>query len=73
MPKLPIVTAKKLVKVLEKIGFRNSRSRGSHIIMVHLDGRRAVVPMHGKDIPNGTLLAILKDVGLSKEDLVGLI
>jgi len=69
MPKLRVVTAKKLVKALEKIGFYQGRSKGSHLIMMHGDGRRTVIPMHGKDIPTGTLIAILKDLVISKEEL----
>jgi predicted RNA binding protein YcfA (HicA-like mRNA interferase family) len=32
--------------------------------------RRAVVPMHLKDIPKGTLSSLLKEAGVSKEDIV---
>ena len=73
MPKLPAISPKKLIRILERIGFSVGRSRGSHIIMLHKDGRRAVVPMHGKDIPSGTLMAILKDLNLSKEDFARLL
>jgi len=41
--------------------------------MINGDGRKTVIPMHGKDIPKGTLLAILKDINISKEDLVKLL
>ena len=73
MPKLPVISAKKLIRILEGIGFYRGRSRGSHLIMINADGRRTVVPMHGRDIPSGTLLAILKDLNLSKEDLARLL
>lgn len=70
MPKLPVVKSSELLSVLGKMGFvRHRQSRGSHIVMTHIDGRRTVVVDHkGRDIPNGTLLAILRDIGLSKED-----
>ena len=73
MPKLPVVATKKLVKALEKIGFYQDRSRGSHLVMINRDGRRTIIPMHGGDIPSGTLLAILKDLNISKEELAKLL
>lgn len=74
MPKLPVVSANKLIKALKQIGFSKNRSRGSHLIMKHSDGRRTVIPIHTKgNIPNGTLMAILKDLGISKDDLIKLL
>lgn len=73
MPKLPVVATKKLVKALEKIGFYQDRSRGSHLVMINRDGRRTIIPMHSRDIPSGTLLAILKDLNILKGDLVKLL
>ena len=69
MPKLPVVSGKDLVKILNKIGFIELRQVGSHKFLHHKDGRRVVVPVHGnKDIPQGTLLSILKSIEISKED-----
>ncbi|MEA1938692.1 MAG: type II toxin-antitoxin system HicA family toxin [Pseudomonadota bacterium] len=31
--------------------------------------RRVVVPLHKRDLPRGTLLEILKQAGISKEEL----
>ncbi|MBI1833411.1 MAG: type II toxin-antitoxin system HicA family toxin [Candidatus Andersenbacteria bacterium] len=74
MPKLPVISSKRLISVLEKMGFRRGRSRGSHLMMIHRDGRRTVVPTHGRDMPKGTLFAILKDLNISsKEDLASLL
>lgn len=74
MPKLPIVTPSKLIRVISKLGFfRYSKGRGSHIVMAHIDGRKIVIPMHSKDIPTGTLLAMLKDIQLSKQEFVDLL
>ncbi len=39
--------------------------------MIHPDGRRTTVPIHGKrDLGKGILHQIMKDAGLSNEDLV---
>jgi predicted RNA binding protein YcfA (HicA-like mRNA interferase family) len=71
MPKLPIVKAKELVRIILKLGFiQHGHMKGSHLILKHLDGRRTTIPMHGKDIPAGTLLAILRDIKISKEEFI---
>jgi predicted RNA binding protein YcfA (HicA-like mRNA interferase family) len=35
--------------------------------------RRVVVPLHKKDLPKGTLLEILKQASINKEELRGLL
>jgi predicted RNA binding protein YcfA (HicA-like mRNA interferase family) len=74
MPKLPVTTGKKLVHILVKIDFEEIRRSGSHVFLKHKDGRRTVVPIHGnKNIPKGTLLAILRDIKISKDDFLKMI
>ena len=72
MPKLPIVNDKKLVSALKRMDFLLCRQRGtSHLVMKHPDGRRTVIPIHpGRDIPRGTLKAILKDIEISIKEFV---
>lgn len=73
MPKLPIVNPKKLVKFLEKLGFRLDHTTGSHFIFYNLKTKkRAVVPIHQKDLLKGTLLSILRETGISVEDFKNL-
>ncbi|MGB7002298.1 MAG: type II toxin-antitoxin system HicA family toxin [Halobacteriota archaeon] len=70
MPKLPSLTPQKIIKVLEKKGFVLDRIKGSHHIYYHLETkRRVVVPLHKRDLPKGTLLEIIKQAGISKEEL----
>ena len=74
MPKLPIVSGKKLTKSLERIGFIVVRQTGSHLLLEHTDGRITSVPIHGnKDLPPGTLRGILRDIEISAEDLRGIL
>ncbi|OGJ65698.1 hypothetical protein A3A67_00815 [Candidatus Peribacteria bacterium RIFCSPLOWO2_01_FULL_51_18] len=74
MPRLPVVKPKDLIRVLESVGFfQRRKTDGSHLVLKHEDGRRTVVPVHSKDIPQGTLLAILKDSKISKEDFLRLL
>ena len=72
MPKLPVVKSKDLVKILKSVGFFEHRQKStSHLVMKHSDGRRTIVPIHSnKDIPKGTLLAILRDIQITKEELI---
>ena len=70
MPKSPVLTAKKVIAKLIQSGFRLDHSTGSHYIFYHsITKKRVVVPYHTKDLPKGTLLSILKQAGLSKEDI----
>ena len=69
--KTPVITGKELVKALTRIGFVKRDQKGSHLHMLReSDRRRLTVPMHAsRDIPSGTLKAILKDAGISAEEL----
>ncbi len=70
MPKLPTLTPQKLIQILEKKGFKLDRVKGSHHIYYHPENkRRVVVPLHKKDLPKGTLIEILKQAGINREEL----
>lgn len=70
MPKLPALTSKKLVKILLSLGFIEDHQVGSHKVFYHpITKKRAVVPFHVKDLPKGTLLAILREAGITREDI----
>lgn len=57
MPKLPSVSSQELAKALEKAGFILERTTGSHSIYYHPQTRRkAVVPIHSKDVPEGNVV-----------------
>jgi len=69
--KIPVMTGPELIRTLEAIGFVGRRQKGSHLhLFRESDRRRVTVPIHkGKDIPIGTLKAILKDAGLTADEL----
>lgn len=70
MSTLPILTGKRLIRALRKIGFDVIRSRGSHHFLQHPDGRRTVVPVHaGETVGRGLLAQILRDCEITSEDL----
>lgn len=69
MPKLPVIKASKLLKVLKRMGFTKHHQVGSHIQLKHVDGRRVTIPFHqGKDIRKGTLRGIINDLGITVEE-----
>ena len=62
--------AKEIMRILERNGFRETRRKGSHVILKHAaTGATVPVPLHGgnKPIPIGTFLAIVKQSKLPKE------
>jgi len=70
MPRLPILRPKDLIKRLEKLGFFIDHQTGSHVIMYRQDdGKRAVVPVHISELPKGTLMSILRESGISRDEL----
>lgn len=73
MPKLPIISGIELVKVLVKIGYEKDHQTGSHIILRHKDlpHRRLTIPNHD-EISKGTLRAIIRQAGLSREEFFNL-
>ncbi|KKU55073.1 MAG: hypothetical protein UX77_C0018G0009, partial [Parcubacteria group bacterium GW2011_GWA1_47_11] len=67
----PVLTSKQLIKKLKKLGFEKDHTTGSHIIYYHPQTKcRAVVPFHATDIKPGTLHSLLKEAGISRDELV---
>lgn len=70
MSNTPSLTPKKLAGILAKKGFVLDRVKGSHQIWINKnEGKRVVVPMHKKDLPAGTLYAILRQAGIDKSEI----
>lgn len=67
--RLPVVSGAQLIAALGKVGWELVRQRGSHVRLKHPDRALAlVVPLH-HELKRGTLAAILREAGLSREDL----
>ena len=76
--RLPSLSSKQIIQTLRKAGFSEApdRGKGSHRAFVKRDptGKiRLVIVPQGRDIPRGTLLAILSQAGLSREEFVKLL
>ena len=67
--RLPAVRPKQLIRVLEKKGWRQVRTTGSHHYFRHPDSDILIsVPVHPKDLKRGLLSDTLKDAGISREE-----
>lgn len=67
MPKLPVLSGKELLQILQRRGFIIVRQKGSHVT-VQKDMHRSVIPLHD-ELAKGTLHAILQQCGLTSDDL----
>ena len=75
MEKLPRISGKELIKILSKQGFIPARQKGSHVIMIKETSERkitTVVPLH-KEIDKGTLLEIIRQCGMKREEFLKLL
>lgn len=69
MPHLSPIHPRKLILLLEREGFVQIKTRGSHRYFLHSDGRTTSVPVHGgQEVGVGLLRTILKEVGWSAEE-----
>jgi predicted RNA binding protein YcfA (HicA-like mRNA interferase family) len=68
-PVTPSVPGTKVVRALERAGFKVTRIRGSHRMMRHPHGRVVSVLVHsGRGMPKGTLRGIPVIVGMDIEE-----
>ena len=75
MPKLPVISGKELVRALKKAGFVEVRRKGSHVSFQKVTAEKTfktVVPLH-RELAKGTLLDILHQTGLNKNELIELL
>lgn len=72
--KLPRVSGLEVIKILAKIGFGQLDQHGSHVILIkEVEGKKLkpVVPLH-KELAVGTLLSIIKQAGLTRDEFIQL-
>lgn len=69
MSGLSPIKVRELIKILNDLGFIKRRQKGSHIFLLHPDGRTTVVPVHpSKQIGRGLLRSILHEIKISPEE-----
>jgi predicted RNA binding protein YcfA (HicA-like mRNA interferase family) len=71
MARLPVLSPREVISILEGLGFSEVRQRGSHKQYRHSDGRCTTVPFHkGSDVSPILLRQIIKDIGLTAEEFL---
>ena len=69
MNKIKPLPAKKVIKALEKIGFKQIRQKGGLLFMRHHDGRTTLITIHpGEDIGKGMIRKIISDAKLTRDE-----
>ena len=71
-PKIPVVPASHLIKALLKFGYYIRSQQGSHVQLRHPICPPLTIPNH-KEIARGTLRAIIRQAGLSIDQLIDLL
>ena len=72
MSRLPVCSGADAVRAFGKVGYEVDHQTGSHMILRHPSGRRLTVPNH-RELAKGTLRALIRDAGLTKEQFVELL
>ncbi|MBM3143059.1 MAG: type II toxin-antitoxin system HicA family toxin [Chloroflexi bacterium] len=68
---LPSLKPREVVEALERVGFSIKRQTGSHIILYKSGLRRPLsIPVHPKDLPKGTIRAIIRQANLTVEEFL---
>jgi predicted RNA binding protein YcfA (HicA-like mRNA interferase family) len=75
MGSLPVVRSREVVSALQRAGFLVHHQTGSHLVLKHLGPppRRVTVPMHARDLKQGTLRSILREAQLSVDEFIALL
>jgi len=68
MPKLPVLSAARLIKALTRLGFVIVRQRGSHVFLQR-GSDTTVVPFHD-EVKKSTLKRILKQSNVTLDQLL---
>jgi predicted RNA binding protein YcfA (HicA-like mRNA interferase family) len=67
--KLPVLSAREVLRALERLGFEEVHRRGSHAKLKHVDGRIIIIPYHN-EVDRYTLRGALRDAGISEQDFL---
>lgn len=75
MSYLPQLKAREIIRALRALGFEFKRQKGSHAFYQHpITGRSTVVPIHaGEDIDRSLLQSILRETGITPEELLDIL
>lgn len=72
MSRLPVCSGADAAKAFSKIGYVLDHQTGSHMILRHASGGRLTIPNH-RELAKGTLRALIREAGLTKEQFAELL
>jgi predicted RNA binding protein YcfA (HicA-like mRNA interferase family) len=67
--KLPLLSGKQVLATLERMGFIEVHRKGSHVKMLHPDGRKIVFPYHA-EVDRYTLRGALRDAAVDLDEFL---
>jgi predicted RNA binding protein YcfA (HicA-like mRNA interferase family) len=70
LSKIPLLSAREIIKILTDFGFAPVRQTGSHIHLLNPESRRLVTVPNHPEMAAGTLLSILKQANIEKEEFL---
>jgi predicted RNA binding protein YcfA (HicA-like mRNA interferase family) len=68
VPELPHISGDEAIKIFKRLGFYETRQKGSHVVM-RREYKGCVIPRH-KELAVGTLRSAIKQAGISPEEFL---
>jgi predicted RNA binding protein YcfA (HicA-like mRNA interferase family) len=72
MSRLPVCSGQDAIRAFQKLGYQVDHQTGSHVILRHPQMRRLTVPNH-RELAKGTLRALIREAGLTREEFSRLV
>ena len=73
MSKLPVLSADKVIKALERAGFKIVRRSGSHVHLWNDNKKILVTVPNHKELAKGTLNAIIRQSKMDRDEFLSFI
>jgi len=70
--KQPVCSGPEAVNAFRKLAYEVDHQTGSHIILRDPSGRRLTIPNH-RELAKGTLRAIIREAGITKDEFAALL
>jgi predicted RNA binding protein YcfA (HicA-like mRNA interferase family) len=71
MPEWPRLSGAEIIRALEKLGFRQMRQKGSHVVL-RRGNVGCVVPLH-REVKTGTLAGIVRQAQLQPDEFLAVL
>ncbi|MBN2360996.1 MAG: type II toxin-antitoxin system HicA family toxin [Deltaproteobacteria bacterium] len=72
MPPLPVISGAQCIAALARLGYQQTRQRGSHVRLVYAGRPPVTVPTHPA-LDRGTLRSIIRTAGVTVEEFCALL